>query len=337
MAKGSERSSSRKLKTDLRKAGLSDSAIQAAWPSWWTQDAEGSPSAQAELRFTLARNLGLSAPALLGDRVDFVWREEAKYKHLVHENEAHLSAMASFAVAVGNIILQGTPLASKPPIPLTAINLRRAILTSRPFVDLQGLLTTCWSLGVPVVHLRIFPLQLKGMHAMAVRSQSRHVILLGRNAQYPAPIAFDLAHELGHVVLGHLSNAAALIDADDPQISEEQDQDEIDADRFALMLLTGQETPDIRINITDYSARQLARAAIASGTARRVEPGTLALCAAKNTDAWPIAMSALKQIYSEAKPVWQEVNRLARSQLDWDLIGDNGSEYLENIMEISRA
>ena len=70
------------LRMRLHSAGLSAAAVDAAWPGWWTEDAEGSPSARAELRFALARNLGLSAKALVGERVDFVWRDTARFKHL---------------------------------------------------------------------------------------------------------------------------------------------------------------------------------------------------------------------------------------------------------------
>ena len=41
----------------LRNAGFSAAAISAAWPSWWTEEAEESPSGRAELRFALARRL----------------------------------------------------------------------------------------------------------------------------------------------------------------------------------------------------------------------------------------------------------------------------------------
>ncbi len=297
MPKREEKASSRRLKAELRKAGLSNEAIQAAWPSWWSQNAEGSPSAQAELRFALARKLGLSAPGLLSNEVSFVWNEEAKFKHQHPDDESTNAPLASFAIAVGQL-LSSASIAVVNKQNLDAVTIRRSILNVRQYVDLQGLLVVCWSIGVPVIHLRVFPLNIKGMHAVAVRAGVGYAILLGRDASYPAPVAFDLAHELGHIARGHLSNATAMIDADDP-ISQirDRDREETEADQFALMLLTGQAEPDIRSNITQYTARQLARAAMASGQARRIEPGTLALCAAHRTAAWQTAFGAMKQIY----------------------------------------
>lgn len=71
------------LRRRLRQAGLSDPAINAAWPAWWSDAATVSRSARVELRFALARNLGLSPKSLLGDRVEFVWKDEARFKHLL--------------------------------------------------------------------------------------------------------------------------------------------------------------------------------------------------------------------------------------------------------------
>src|SRR5262245_58890952 len=75
------------LKWSLQKLGFSDTAIDAAWPEWWSVDADASASANAELRFSLARKLGLDPRSLIeNDEPRFVWRE-AKYKHLTGENE----------------------------------------------------------------------------------------------------------------------------------------------------------------------------------------------------------------------------------------------------------
>ena len=41
------------------------------------------------------------------------------------------------------------------------------------------------------------------MNGMLVQVGHRFAILLARDANYPAPIAFYLAHELGHAALGH--------------------------------------------------------------------------------------------------------------------------------------
>ena len=43
-------------------------------------------------------------------------------------------------------------------------------------------------------------------------------------------------------------------------------------------------------------------------------------------------MSAMRFIYSERKPVWQEVNGIAEAMLDWDALGDEGTDFVRNLM-----
>lgn len=314
----------------LRKAGFSPAAIRAAWPSWWSEEAGATPSGRAELRFALARRLGLEPKPLLGERVEFVWNDEARFKHLSTHDEAHRAALTSFGMTVGRLLLRATP--SGPTDSRQAEELRDAILTGSQFVDLGSLIGTCWALRIPVIHLRVFPLEAKSMHAMVVGVDGRFAILLGRDAAYPAPVAFTLAHELGHVMLGHLENAPALIDLEDPAFARDGDEQEDEADKFALTLLTGSPEPDIRTNIDRFNAPTLAAAVLRAANEYRVEPGTLALCLAHGRGLWPTAMSALGFIYGERKPAWREVNGIADVELDWDLLGDDAAQYLHNVM-----
>lgn len=257
----------RKLVGALKSAGLSDQAIRAAWPSWWNDDAAASRSGRAELRFALARKLGLSPKSLLGERVEFVWKNDTRFKNLTAVEPDEQAALASFGVAVGRLLLRATP-RGRALEGLEAGQIRRAILQSRQVVDLLGLLSTCWGLGVPVIHLRIFPLHAKSMRAMVVGVDGRHAILLGRDSHYPAPLAFTLAHELGHAALGHAKGGEALVDIADTDY-ETADSEEQGADRFGLTLLTGTPRPQVTTNIDNYSARSLASEVISAGPPKR--------------------------------------------------------------------
>lgn len=244
----------------LREAGISRAAISAAWPSWWTDEAASSPSGRAELRFALARRLGLEPKPLLGERVEFIWNDEACFKHLSAAGDIQKAALTSFGMSIGRLLLRAVP---APPIQkLDALDLRKAILASNDFVDLNAILAACWAIGIPVAYLRVFPLEVKSMHAMVVAVEGRFAILLGRNASYPAPVAFTLAHELGHVMLGHLGAAPALVDLEDPALAKDGDEQEREADRFALTLLTGSPEPDIQTNNETFNAPTLAKAVL---------------------------------------------------------------------------
>lgn len=321
------------LRMKLKEAGLSDPVIDAAWPAWWSDEAFSSQSARAELRFAIARKLGLSPTSLFKDEVEFVWKDEARYKHLSNETDAEKAALTSYGVSVARMLVRA--LKTEPtPGRFGALELRESILQNEPFVNLRSLLATCWAIGLSVIHLRVFPLEAKRMAAMAVRAAGRHAILLGRDAQYPAPVAFTLAHEIGHVMLGHIGTSSAIIDIGDPFGPSQGDGEEAEADRYALELLLGTSHPDIKTNLERFNARQLAQAVLAYGPTRGIEPGTLALCLAHATSLWPVATAAMQHIYTEQKPVWHEVNSIAEHQLDFSTMSDDQAEYLRNIMGI---
>jgi hypothetical protein len=148
---------SSKLFRELRKVGFSSDAIEAAWPSWWSDDIAASPSSRAELRFALARKLGLAPKPLLGERVEFVWKDRARFKHLTTQDAVQQNILSSFGVAIGRLLLRGVPVGHGF-ANLSPLELRESILNHSRYVDLQQLLATCWALGVPVIQLRVFPL-----------------------------------------------------------------------------------------------------------------------------------------------------------------------------------
>ncbi len=321
----------KKLFKRLRDSGLSDAAIKAAWPTWWTDDASDDRSAQADLRFALSRRLGVAPEPLLGDRVEFVWHDEARFKSLGHDGDIERSILTSFGISIGRLLIRATP--RNPDFgACPASEVRSAILSSRSFVDLPSLLSYCWSLGIPVVHLRVFPLAAKYMHAMVVQDGGRFAILLGKDSKFPAPIAFTLAHELGHIALGHFAGSPAIVDMDDHG-KIVNDPDEIAADAYALELLTGSSEPRITTSIDDFSARSLAAAVLEAGPPRGIEPGTLALCLAHRTGKWPLAMAALNHIYDRQRDVWSFVNGLALKQLEEERISSDSWSYLMNVLQ----
>ena len=320
------------LMDELRRAGFSRAAIRAALPSWWSEDAAKSPSGRSELRFALARRLGLSPKPLLGERVEFIWNDEARFKHLSTEDASQRAALTSFGMSIGRLLLRASPKDDAATTVVDAEALREAILAGRQFVDLNALLSTCWALGIPVIHLRVFALETKSMHAMVVRIDGRFAILLGRDASYPAPIAFALAHEIGHIMLGHLTGVPALVDLEDPATARDADAEEKQANRFALTLLTGSPEPEITTSLDHFNAPTLADAVLKAAPRYGVEPGTLALCLAYRRNMWSVAVSSLRFIYGERKPTWREVNGIADMNLAWDELGDEAGHYLRAIM-----
>jgi hypothetical protein len=115
------------LRRDLENAGLTRAAIDAIWPEWWSAEAESSLSASTELRYTVARRLGLSPRALMEGQTRFVWRDEAKYKNLGATTRAEQGILTSFGIAVGKALIAVAPPPGAP-LPHNPEDLREAIL-----------------------------------------------------------------------------------------------------------------------------------------------------------------------------------------------------------------
>jgi len=331
-------SESKDLKERLTALGLSNDAIDAVWPAWWSEQAEDSASAQAELRFGISRRLGLDPRSLLGadDEPRFLWGdEEVRFKHLSNQTEIERSGISAFGRAVAATVLAATPHDAEVG-PLQAPVLREAILASgRPYVDLSSLLALCWGIGIAVIHLRVFPWPQKRMSAMTVRVGDRWAVLLARDAEYPAPIAFYLAHELGHIGLGHLNAGETIVDFErEDESLRVEDAEESAADRFALDLLTGR--PDLEVRAAEASAAAspsgLANVALQEAEQLQIEPGTLALCFGFSTEDWRTANGALKAIYRQAAPVWEQVNRVAMSQLSLEEVPADSAHFLHGVL-----
>jgi len=320
------------LRNELRAAGLSRAVVDAAWPDWWSDQAEASVSARTELRLAVARNLGLAPNALVGERVDFVWRNRARFKHLRAEDERPLAALNSFGVSVGRSLIEATE-RNGDMVGLSAGDLR-ALLLDMGVPDLPGLLTVCWAIGVPVAHLRVWPLPQKAMHAMVVGQKDRHAILFSREASYPAMVAFTLAHEIGHIALGHVPADDVLIDAQDPAGVADHDDEETAADRFALEVLLGDADREILIDFDAFNHAELADAVLSASPRYGIDPGTLALAVAYRRNAWPVAMAAMKLIQPEPIAVSNLVNNVARTQLDLDRLGSDSAVFIERTLGI---
>lgn len=325
------------LTRELRDAGVTRAAIDAIWPEWWSTDAENSLSATTELRYTIARRLGIAPGSLFDGSPRFIWRDTAKFKNLGTTSVEDQAILTSFGMAVGRALIRSVP---GPSIDsYRAGDVRAALLQGHEFVDLRGLLATCWALGIPIVKTNLFPLRSKHMQAMSVALESRFAIIIGRASKYPAWIAFILAHELGHIFSGHVTTESAVLEMDNPLNIEAPDEEERAADRFALELLTGDPNFTVVPEIRHYSATEVASAATEQCRELAVDPGILTLCLAYSTKRWPQSMAALKKIPEQHLPedVGIRINEIASQQIDWDTLSDESAAYIQAVMGLSRG
>lgn len=322
------------LRKKLKNFGLSNLSIAAAWPDWWDKEAENSSSACTELQFSLARKLGLDPRSLLDEEEPrFIWNDEAKFKHFSGKSDFERAALTSFAVPIARALIHASP----PTDILQRLSpkeIRETILRSNPHVGLKELISLCWVLGIPVINLKVFPLSAKRMRAMTVNNEGRFVIIIGRESSYPAEVAYYLSHELGHIMLDHLKNNLAIVEFDGILKSphDGEDSEELEADRFALEVLTGSPEPIVLSKVENFLAKDLARKALEASNSLQIEPGTLALCLGHSTGNWRKVFASMKFIYSLNEPLWKTINSIANSQMDLSLLSDEFSSYMNMIL-----
>lgn len=323
----------------LQAVGFSDPFLQATLPEWAAQ--EESPSGQMMLRLLLARRLNLDPEALMDDSIPLGFLQSApiKFKHMRLAPGQRRDTLTGYALGVTRILLGAAPGgAAAPP---SAMNLRKALLESgRDNVGFGDVLTACWSLGIPVLHLRLFPAQTKGVTAMAVRIGSRFAILVARESGIPAQYMFHVAHELGHIALGHLDDSSAIIDADpdDPANAGERlidDQEERDADAYAQQLLAGVESFTVSRSMAGKAgnASELAQRALQLGAELQIDPAHVAMSFGFATGEWAMAMAAAKLVPGQEATPASLVNRVLWSQLD-ELSDEHALHYLKAVAPV---
>lgn len=172
------------------------------------------------------------------------------------------------------------------------------------------------------------------MNAMTVRIGTRFAILIGRRYSFPSQLAYVIAHELGHCLLGHLSDTAALVEMADPinWSPNIADKEEVAANHFALALLTGDELPNVVSSSSDYTATQLAHAANSRAKVDQISPGVLALCLGHVTGRWAQTMGALK-ILERRSNLASLLNTYAMQQLDRDQLSHDSASYLNKVLD----
>ena len=203
----------------------------------------------------------------------------------------------------------------------TARAIRDDILRDSPYVDLDSLLHFCWRSGIVVIQLAHVPAGGKRFDGMAASIEGRPVIVLASGRDGPPWLAFHLAHELGHLMLGHVGpGSEALVDT---SLEGEAGSGarEREADRFASEVLAGSAEP--RLPDLKEDAAHLAATAVRSGPRRGIDPGVLVLIYARSNSRWPVAQTALKHLDLHSGGRKRIAEHLRRHLVDANLLDDD--------------
>jgi len=313
----------------LAKVGFGKTYLKGTiLPSWWDDEAATNPAGFAEAVMILSRHLGLDPDSLTEGDARFADGDHVKFKKRASTSDEDLLVSEKLAVQVSRFVAEG--LATEPkPLPESAEQIRSEILASRsPWISFHALLDYCWNLGIAVVCVTEFPPSATRMHGFAISVGDRPVIGICWD-NHTGWLLFVLAHELGHIVRGHVNADAVLVDErlDRPN---EDDAEEREANAFAHELLTG--TPDCGspLGTRLMTGATLALKARETGRRSHIDPGHLALRYGHVTGRWPLANKALKLLARHDKGLEYVREELAK-KVDWESLAPEARAFVQRM------
>lgn len=319
----------RGLLRKLGTAGIPANFAKRMLPSWWEDEVASDPAGlqQAQLYLSRAFNIDLRSLAEAGEKPRF--RANArKYKLSKNVTEDDVSASANYVTGIARVALAAFPGEQKG-VSADPSVVRNAILKSHGCVNLQGLLEWCRNASIPVLYIDNVPG--KKMTGLVVRDKGRYAIVLSKKG-HPAHLLFHLAHEIGHIGKGHLGEDGFF--ADEKIDSKSADQDEKEADAYAVCLLNGS---NVRYGASsgraNLNAEQLRIAAIVKGKKTQVDPGHIILNYGFNEERFPVANLALKRLDGPSQG-GTVVNDFFFASISRDLVSDDQLELLTAATDI---
>jgi hypothetical protein len=286
----------------LSAVGFPKKYVQRLLPDWWDNALFKTSSGAIEFASIVKQRLGVDVKFDQdGELRVLATNQPARFKRRADTREVELQVSATLGIALARLALYCTPepYAQLPDDP-KILGKRVRAFAGDAAISFQGLVEFCWASGVPVLFLKDVPKTAKRVTGMAVRIDTRPVIVLGYQSKQSARQLFVLAHELAHICLGHVSDTGVLIDEDLNAINEaidgapieKQDREEKQADKFALTLLGNGTAVVLREGARFTSASELAGAAAVEGASRGIDPGHLVLCYAKAHEDWRLGNQA---------------------------------------------
>lgn len=320
----------------LESAGFPRTLQKSLLPEWVTTEVLADDAASVEVAAILAKRLGLRTSLLLRadePTVELLRRRETKYKRSIPNRSKNVVAATSVAVFVAETVAAACRhrvVAFED----TAKALREDVLAQFPghWLGLRNLLMRCWAGGVPVVHIAQLGPGITKMDGMVVQTASRPVIVLSKGSELWAWQLFVLAHEIGHIALGHVSADEILVDEQLGAASyalDDADADEQAADSFAIELLNGRPAASYAVSTSRVNGPELADAAFEYGKRHHVDPGHIALNYAHSVDSWTVGQAAAKILQGQNPPASAVINDTMWGSIDVEAISRDSVEYLK--------
>lgn len=319
----------------LSAVGLSASYVRrAGLPSWWNDELNEVPAAVLEGAAHIAQRLHLDLKSLLKDDLEPTFKPLLTTKFKYHRQQASDVPYVSYQIASRVAELVASSLKPQPfvPVPTAIAQVRQDVLAQGSKVNLESLLSYCWQHGIAVVYFHDYPPNARKITGMIQWQGDRPVIVLSHKSKNPAWLAFHLAHELGHLALGHVKTGILV----DDEITESDDAEETAANCFAVELLVNQYDNCFQGVSIHHNGQLRAKIEEKLEADPTVDACILAFnygWHAKRTDSkkFGLAQKAVKELGCEELGDVM-VRRFLEDRLDWENLSDDNADYLERIL-----
>jgi Zn-dependent peptidase ImmA (M78 family) len=322
-------SSASDLYATLKPLGIKPAQMRALLPDWWDDAYASSVDGGWEHLLLVARILSLDAGALSrGDLKPTGAVTSLAYKHSKTTAVSKLAPSSLLASSLAQAVVSATERPFAPPPRDTSRIHAEIKRLGQGKADFDGLLAFCWSSGIPVLPLPNLPAGMKRMDGAALKVGDRPAIVISRRNDSKSWLSFILAHELGHIALGHLTRDSAIVDvALQKETTFEStttgDQQESEANDFSLAVLGGVHADETQLRWGDRLAPvQLAAAAREAASRLAIGAGHLVLRYAFRTKRWSDALTALRFLSEDFDAQELVANTLAKN-VNADVLADD--------------
>jgi hypothetical protein len=328
-AKNIAKNPMKELRSRLSDAGVKRKFLnEIVLPSWWEESHALTSGGFREAASYICAHLGFSLKSLLDPRAKLAFYHQGGVKYKKAKGVTVADVCLSTHLALGVARAVASAFSEKPtcsPVPAPKAWRDELLAKSdRPWVGLRHILNATWELGIPIIHLRCVPTTTKKPDALTTMVGDRPVIVILNGRKSPSWIAFIVAHELGHIHRKHLKPGQTLVDEKIDSQSEEKE--EVEANDFAAILLTG--TSDLGLHSSSsLGCAQLADQATIFGKKYRIAPGVAALNYGFTTGLWAVANGAVAQL-EKPDDAGLDLKKAMDAHLDPDDMSEESWEWI---------
>lgn len=321
----------------LSQAGLKRPYVRKhGFPDWWDDEHATDTGSFYEAKLTLARRLGLDLESVLAGDQPIRFRQIGICRFKAKRGDE--PCQQAPAQALARTLAEIAAVAAQLPyhsLPSSGLKIREEILSQRrPWVGFEDLLSYLWAHGIPVLFLADPPPPI-GMDGMVTMVNGRPVIVLARNEKHGSWLLFILAHEVGHIALGHAGENETITDKKITKL--DRDPEEQDANRCAIEMITADSDTAFGSATGRWlGSEQLAHAAIKYGHEHNIDPGHIALNYGKANEQMAAARGALNIIEHASARAQDILYRYLVENINPECLPEDSYDFLMRMCEPSQ-